>query len=538
MSRKFLLPAIISILFSGSVQGQHMLHLLRADGNCRLMVDGRPFIITGGELGNSTASSLTYLNRYWQRLEDMKLNTVIAPVYWELFEPEEGRFDYTQIDGLIQGARAHKLKLVLLWFGTWKNSMSCYVPGWMKTDQRRFPRTRNSAGVSAEIITPFSQNALAADKAAFVKLLTHLRQVDNVQHTVLMIQVENEIGMLPEARDHSAYADSAFKQPVPKELINYLVNHKNSLLPETLNKWAANGYKTNGSWSEVFGNDIYTDEWFTAWYFGRYVNEIAEAGKKIYPLPMYLNAALNGPGKKPGEYPAGGPLPHLYDVWKAAAPAIDMLSPDFYNPDFKHWSDLYTRSGNVLFIPEHRFEEGVAAKALYAIGHYHAIGFSPFAIEGRNVADDESLDKAYQIIHEMTPLITAAPADRVEGVLLGKEDDTVKLKLGDYLLTIAHAYTLPWAAKDKNVKWPLTGAIIIATAGNEFYVGGTGVVITFKPLVPGMQAGILKDEEGAIINGKWQSGRRLNGDEDHQGRHLRIDAGTYGLQRILLYNFN
>lgn len=525
------------MLFCGSAGAQDIPHLSCKDGVCRLMVDGKPFVITGGELGNSTASSIPYLNGYWQRLEEMQLNTVIAPVYWELLEPTEGRFDYSQIDGLIQGARTHHMKLVLLWFGTWKNSMSCYVPGWMKTNQARFPRTRNSTGVSAEIITPFSKNAMEADRRAFVKVMTHLRQTDGTSHTVLMIQVENEIGMLPEARDHSAYADSAFKQPVPAQLINYLTSHRSSLLPETTSKWAANGYKTTGNWSEVFGDDIYTDEWFTAWYFGKYVNGIAEAGKKVYPLPLYLNAALNAPGKKPGQYPAGGPLPHLFDIWKAAAPAIDFFSPDFYNPDFKQWNDLYTRSGNVLFIPEHRFEKGIAAKALYAIGHYHAIGFSPFAIENKEVADDEGLDKAYQIIHEMTPLMASVAVNRVEGVLLSKEEDTVRLKLGNYLLTVAHAYTLPWAVKNTEKNWPLTGAVIVSVGDNEFYVGGTGIVITFKPLVPGAQAGILKDEECRIINGQWKPGRRLNGDEDHQGRHLRIDAGSFGLQHIELYNY-
>ncbi|MGZ4012606.1 MAG: GH35 family beta-galactosidase, partial [Flavisolibacter sp.] len=368
----------------------------------QLLVDSKPFIITGGELGNSSASSLEYMFPIWPKLRQMNLNTVVAPVYWELLEPAAGKFNFSLVDGLIQGARRSNLKLVLLWFGTWKNSMSCYAPEWMKVNQERFPRTKSSAGKSEEIITPFSKNALEADREAFVKLMQHIRHVDESQKTVLMVQVENEIGMLPEARDHSALANEAFGRDVPRDLINYLEVHKTTLVPEIKKLWEDKGARTSGSWEEVFGKSLATDEVFMAWYFGAYVNEVAKAGKETYNIPMYVNAALNRPGKKPGEYPSAGPLPHVMDIWKAAAPSIDFLSPDFYNPDFKHWCDLYTRVSNPLFIPEHRFEAGVDAKALYAIGHYKAIGFSPFSIESTKKPDEEPIGKAYDIIHQLS----------------------------------------------------------------------------------------------------------------------------------------
>jgi hypothetical protein len=353
-----------------------------------------------------------------------------------------------------------------------------------------------------------------------------------------MMQVENEIGMLPSARDHSKAADVAFSRQVPAKLVGYLNAHKDKLAPELQKRWQDAGLKTSGTWEEVFGNGLATDEMFMAWYFAIYANEVTKAGKAIYPLPMYVNAALNAPGKQPGKYPSGGPLPHLIDVWKAAAPAIDLLSPDFYNPNFKYWNDRYTRPDNALFIPEHRFEESVDAKAFYAVGHYKALGFSPFAIESENKLTAGELGKSYDIIHQLSGEISKAKKNgSMEGVLLSKDADTIKLQMGDYILTVAHDLTLGWSPKAKEANWPLTGGIIIALSNNEFYVGGTGLVISFKPRNETQRAGIQSVDEGVFVNGKWRAGRRLNGDEDHQGRHLRIPTGEYGIQRIKLYSY-
>jgi beta-galactosidase GanA len=509
-------------------------HLLKRGNYAQLIVDNKPFIITGGELGNSTASSARFMDSIWPKLKKLNLNTVIAPVYWELTEPVEGEFDFQLVDDLISNSRKNNFKLVLLWFGTWKNSMSCYVPEWMKMDQQRFPRTQNSTGKTEEIITPFSLNALQSDKKAFIQLMRHLKEIDSKQQTVVMIQVENEIGMLPEARDYSSAANDAFNKPVPAALINYLESNKNSLLPEIKQVWGSKGFKTSGSWEDVFGKSLATDELFMAWYFGAFVEEIAKAGKNVYDLPMYVNAALNRAGRKPGEYPSAGPLPHVMDVWKAAAPSLDFFSPDFYNPDFKYWNDLYTRSSNPLFIPEHKFEPGVDAKALYAIGHYKAIGFSPFSIESTNQPEKEPIRNAYQIIQQLSGEIGKANPQNLEGVLLSLEQDSVTINHGYYVLTVTHPYNLSWAPKTND--WPLTGGIIIALPNDEFYVGGTGLVISFKS-ISGSQVGILKIDEGKFVNGIWQPERRMNGDQDHQGRHLRIDVNDYSIQRIKLYQY-
>jgi beta-galactosidase GanA len=345
--------------------------------------------------------------------------------------------------------------------------------------------------------------------------------------------------MLPSARDYQDLATAAFQKPVPAELIQYLQQNKEKLVPEFLQIWKNQGYKTSGNWEAVFGKGLHTDEIFMAWYYSKFANKITAAGKKIYPLPMFVNAALNRPGREPGNYPSAGPLPHLMDVWKAAGPAIDFLAPDFYNPDFKHWNDLYTRQGDPLFVPEHRFDPTVAAKAIYAIGHYNALGFSPFSIESTEKPSEEGLGKMYQLIESLTPLISSNQGKgKIEGVLLDKTNVETIVRMGKYEFTFKHEFTLGWSPGASAAEWPMAGAMLIQTGEDEFYLAGTGVVVTFKPVSdPALNIGILKVDEGAFENQQWKVLRHLNGDQTHQGRHVRIPYGQYGVQRVELYGY-
>lgn len=512
--------------------------LVKSGKTVQLLVDGKPFLILGGELGNSSSSSIAYMKPIWPKLKQMNVNTVFMPVYWELLEPEEGKFDFALIDRLLSDARKVNLKLVPLWFGAWKNSMSCYAPAWVKKNTTRFPRATDKNGVPQEILTPFSQNNLMADKKAFVTFLQHLKDVDSKQQTVIAIQVENEIGMLPDARTYDAAANAAFSAPVPKAFLTYLTANKATLVPELKTFWEQNGSKTAGNWEAVFGKSLATDELFMAWYYADFVQQLATAGKTVYSLPMYVNAALNRPGAKPGQYPSAGPLPHVMDAWVAAAPAIDIFAPDFYNPDFKQWSDLFTRTTNPLFIPEIRFEQGVDAKAFFAFGHYNCLSFSPFSIESTTHPEAEPIGKAYGILKQLTPLISKQqPAGNVSGFLLQKDSAAIVTTVGDYRFTAKHDYTLGWSAGAKDSTWPQTGGLVIAVTPGEFYVAGTGLVLTVEPVQPNKKAGLLQVEEGRFESEKWMVERRLNGDQTHQGRHIRIPGGEYGIQHVKLYTY-
>lgn len=538
ISGNYFFSLFVLLLCYSKPYSQSIPHLQKKGTSQQLIVDGNPFLILGGELGNSTASSLDYMRPFWKKFKAMNLNTILVPAYWDLMEPEEGKFDFTLIDSIINTSRKNNLKVILLWFGSWKNSMSCYAPAWIKTNEKRFPHAQDRTGKGLEILSAFSKNNLDADKKAFSELMKHIKETDQSQ-TVIMVQVENEIGMLTEAREYTADANKAFNNEVPKELMDYLIVNKDSIVPELKEHWKKTNFATKGNWENVFGKSLATDELFQAWYYAKYTNAVAEAGKKEFRVSMYVNAALNYRNVQPGQYPSAGPLPHLMDIWQAAAPAIDFLSPDFYNPYFKHYCDLYTRRNNPLFIPEIRFEPSNAAKVFYAIGHSQAMGFSPFSIESTEHPEGEPIAKSYSILSQLSPeILKYSGTGKMDGVLLDTSTKKQEIVLGNYKLTVSHDYTLGWSPEAKNPDWPMSGAIIIQENENNFIVAGTGVVVTFTiNNTNNKSAGILQAEEGIYKNGKWIPGRRMNGDQDHQGRHVRIPVGEWGIQKVKLYKY-
>jgi len=513
---------------------------LRQQGNAtQLVVKGKPYLVLGGELGNSTASDPAYLRSAWPVLQSMHLNTVLAPVYWELVEPEEGIFDFALVDSLIAGAEQHQMRLVLLWFGTWKNSMSCYVPLWVKKDFNRFPRARDNQDRGLEMLTAFSEENLQADLRAFTALMKHIREVDKKQ-TVIMVQVENEIGMIPVASDFHKAANAAFTSPVPMELMSYLQQKKDSLDSAIKERWAQSGYKSSGSWEDVFGISHATDEIFMAWHYAVYANRIAEAGKHEYPLPMFVNAALNRPHKNPGEYPAGGPLPHLMDIWKAGAPAIDFLSPDIYFPNVDHWIKQYHRPGNLLFIPEIMRSPNNAAQAFYIVGQHDALGLSPFSIESAENPETERLTQAYDLLEQLAPMILDHQGKgTMAGVMLDNNNAAETRVLDNYRFNFsfepADRYAYKGNLKDSGFH---TGGIILSVAPDEYIIAGSGLIVTFESaLQDNMLVGIGSIDEGRFENGKWIPGMRLNGDQSHQGRHMRLPNDRFSIQRVKLYRY-
>ena len=512
-------------------------HLKQQGTATQLIVDGKPFLMLAGETGNSSASDLKYLDSIWPKIVKMNLNTLLVPVYWELIEPVEGKFDFSLVDGAIKGARKHHIKLVFLWFGSWKNSMSCYAPLWVKENQARFPRARDARGRAQEIMTPFSEANLKSDARVFAALMKHIRTVDANDHTVVLVQVENEIGMIPDARDHSKEADEQFGAAVPNELLAYLQKNKETLTPRLKSAWESSNFRTSGTWEEVFGKGLHTDELFMAWYFARYTNAVAEAGKREYPLPMYVNAALIRPGYKPGQYPSAGPLPHLFDVWKAGAPAIDFLSPDIYFKTFVEWTTPYDRPGNPLFVPEVANTQSTA-NAFFAIGQLNAIGYSPFSIESLEDPGNNDVSRAYDVLKQLTPLINANQGKgTMAGALLDSASQKARIELGEFVFNVRHEYSWPYGAKNQGEN-PRYGCMIIMTSPGEYFIAGRGVVITFEPRAnDGSIAGIGIMDEGRFSGGKWIPGLRMNGDQTHQGRHMNLPGHTYNIQKVKLYKY-
>lgn len=524
-------------------------HLLSQGDATQLIVHDQPFMIRGGELGNSTASNLDALSPHWKKFEAMNLNTLVAPVYWDLIEPEEGKYDFSLVDGLIHEARNHNMKLVLLWFGSWKNSMSCYVPSWVKIDTNRFPRCEDREGAKLEILSPFDSNNVEADAQAFAKLMNHVRKIDADQQTVVMVQPENEIGMIIHARDHSARSTELYSSEVPKALVSYIKTHRDALTPELLRAWSSSKFSEQGNWVELFGDTPQAEEFFMAYYFAKYTQIVTAAGKAEYDLPMYVNAALIRPGYQPGQYVSAGPLPHLIDIWRAAAPSINFIAPDIYFPNFVEWTQRYTQSGNPLFIPEAVRNNDAAVNAIYAFAEHDAIGYSPFGIESIGKQAAALLEDSYQLIAQLESLILAKQGTGEMRGFLQESPQQIRplqIRLGGYEMLVAFEYALPPSLADGVInetgdtspvgRLP-AGGLVIQLAEDEFLFAGIGITITFDSLKGGMKAGIIEAEKGTFQDGVWKNQLWMNGDQTHQGRHIRLVPGEFSIQRVKLYQY-
>jgi len=491
-------------------------HLRKQGTATQLIVDGQPFVMLAGELHNSSASGVEYMRTLWPKLRELGLNTVLAPVSWELIEPREGEFDFTLVDALIEQARTHHHRLVLLWFGSWKNGVSSYAPGWVLQDTKRFPRALGSADRNTkDILTPLSEANRKADAAAFARLMRHVKEADAREHTVVMVQVENEVGIMPEPLDLSAEGDAAFASPVPQELMQYLAKHEKQLHQELLRLWTIAGAKPSGTWAEVFGAGPEAAEVFSTWHYARYIDSVAEAGKVEYPLPMFVNAWLDRGGKI-GTYPTGGPVAHVHDIWRAAAPHIDVLAPDIYG-EFKQVAEDYTRNGNPLLIPEIGAGPDAAARVFWAIGRHNALGFSPFGIESLDA--DHPLVASYRILGQLMPVITAAQGTgRMIAVCRQDGDPALQPQaIGTYRANVSYVEHLP-------ERYPPVGGLIIQTGDKEFLMAGYGFGVRFEATTPGPKSTqISKVELGHFdAAGRWVHELRLNGDESGANCQPRI----------------
>ena len=540
-------------------------HLRKQGTATQLIVDGKPFLALSGELLNSSATSVEYMKPIWPKLAAAGLNTVIAGVSWNQIEPQEGKFDFSVLDGILRDARSSKLRLMLIWFASWKNGLSSYPPDWVKKDFQRFPRIQIQGGKTIELLSTLSQANRDADARAFAALMRHVKEVDSRDRTVIMIQVENEVGVLLDSRDRSDGANKAFDGPVPQELMGYLQQHKDTLAPEFRDVWKAAGFKTSGTWEQVFGNgrpasfpvpvrvdsppykpadlDSFrqvrwaADEIFMAWHYARYVNAVAAAGKKEYNIPMYVNQWLQQPNYPwPGVYPSGGPSPQVHDVWRAGAPSIDILSPDLYLQYFAEVCARFTRNGNPLFIPETEAGADGAAKVLYAFGRHDAIGFSPFGIDGHRAPDD-NLTSSYSLISQLAPLIVEHEGNgTMSAVLLSQDDPPQKIRLGNHTIEASFQFGPHPGVPVTRQARPLAAAIFIVTGPDEYYVAGNGVGLTFSPNTPGPELdGLATVEEGRFVNGRWTPGRQLAGDETVQGQYVSL--WNKGIQRVTLHRY-
>lgn len=523
-------------------------HLTVINGVRRLVVKGRPFLLLGGELHNSSSSCASYMEPIWQRLVQMNLNTVLVPISWALIEPEENQFEFGLVDELIMKARQNNLKIVFLWFGSWKNLVSTYTPEWVKTNPKRFPLYISKSGAKYQMLSSFSKENSTSDSRAYAALMKHIKQVDSKDQTVIMMQVENEVGTESGEKDCSKVAVEIYEKEVPKELLSYLQKHKEGLIPEFQQVWAEYGNKKSGTWKELFGEGIAGNQIFMAWHLAKYIGAVIDAGKSEYDIPMFVNAAIGRQDEKLGTYPSGGPLPFVMDVWRAAAPKLDLLCPDIYYGDFIGHCQKYTQSGNPLLIPETRAGEIGAANAVTAFANFNAIGFSPFGIDGnmKEPINEEPVSQIYKLLRQLAPMILSSEANKqMIGVIVDSNQTGKSACLDDYTFS-CNLRRERLASESPKLGY----AVLIQIKPGEFIVAGKNIDVEFSLLEKTNHVtAILSAEEGDFQNGTWTPRRWLNGDEimvsysfsklfeeGKSGNGLKFNK-SLSVQRVRLYQY-
>ncbi len=510
----FVLVITVGLNFGQGVSGE-IPRIVEKNGRHALLVDGKPFLILGGQAHNSSGWP-GMLPKVWSAVETMHANTLEVPIYWEQVEAQNGKFDFSLVDTLLKQGREHNVHLVLLWFATWKNGSSHYMPEWMKREPSKYPNVTGRNGQTVDSPSPHISAAMDADAKAFAAVMGHLKGADP-QHTVLMVQVENEPGAWGSVRDYSLEAQKLFQGPVPAELL------KSEVL-KALNKHVV----SSGSWKEVFGDDA--DEYFQAWSVARYVGFVAAAGKAVYQLPLYVNAALRDPLSNPNAstYESGGPTDNVIPIWKAAAPAIDLVAPDIYLPESERALkviELYDRTDNTLFVPEIGLNEEYV-RYFYAVLAHGGIGFSPFGIDdnGQDTKESEIEEHLAPITMEYAmadPMMRELAKWAFEGKIkaaVEREDHAPQvIDLGSWQATISFGISL--RRSEQINSRPIGKAMIVQLGENEFVLIGSLCHFTFKPV--GANQGkawqYLKVEEGHYENGVFKLLRIRNGDETDWG---------------------
>lgn len=503
-----------ALLLAGPLAAQDSRFVPTSAGKPQLVVDGRPFLVMGIQLNNSSGFP-AILRDLAPAIRRSHANTVMAPIGWESIEPEEGRFDFSVVDGLIAEARAQKVRLALLWFGTWKNANMSYAPAWVKRDPMRFPRVIDAGGKPIEVLSPIAAASREADARAFAALMKHLKAIDGKQRTVIMVQVENEAGTLGADRDHSPAANALFDAQVPADM---------------------QGAKP-ASWSANYGERA--PEAFMAYHTARYIGAVAAAGKAAYDLPLYANVwPREQPGLlRPGDSsPSGGAVSWLLPQWRAFTPAIDVIGVDNYDTNVAPYTEIaraYDVPGNPLFVPETGGSIAHARHAFWTIAQPYSVGISKFGIgedfglkDGKAAEEPIALD--YRLLADAAPFLlplrdaghvrVAVEEDGMANIPMAFEGVDLVARFGE----VRDGYGGPRGQGNADV----SGRVIVAEAApDRFLITGASANLKFAPKL-GQRGSVqlVTVEQGHFEDGRWVRERLLNGDETAFGLILPAEG--------------
>lgn len=535
MKRVLFLGTLLLFLVSFNIKSQDIPFLQKKEGHATcFVVDGKPMLLMAGEPLNSTGSYPARLNEVLAEMKTAHYNTALIAISWQMIEPSEGQFNFNCVDSLLAIAKKNNIKIGLLWFGAWKNGISPYAPSWVLGNTKRFERVRTQGGENTKTLSVFCDETKEGDAKAFASLMKYIAENDS-ERTVIMVQIENEIGVLGQTRDFGKKADKAIEENVPDQLLDYITSHRESLEIEILEKWKENGSKTSGTWTEIFGESSLTDLFFMAWNYSRYVNYVCGKGKEVYPLPMFVNCWMSQKRPQPiipGKFPSGGPVLQVLDIWKAGAPNIDFLSPDIYDDQaFYIHTKNFHRSDNPLFIPEMHMQEG---RATYVFAEYDAMGISPFGLDGHA----GNITKEYEFLEMMMPVILENQGTRkMRGFIRWTpESESLEFKFDDdvtIVIDFNKRTHLTAGRNDKEQKLPPAYGLLILTSNNDFIVGGLNVYVSAKSTNPNKEVWLNNVREGIFDeNGEWKQLGIRNGDE---AGFLNFDTPHYSIGKYQGY---
>jgi len=497
--------------------------LLHQNNHFSLRIDEKPYIILGSEVHNSACSSEEYLDNVWRRAQEINCNTIFMPVYWYELEPEEDQFSDEKISFLLKEARKIGRKLVFLWFGAWKNGRSTYVPAWIKKDTERFPRVKDASGRSLNILSMFRSQLQECEEKAFHHFIEYLRKVDSDFFTVIAIQIENEVGILGSARDYSDGAEIAFSEQVPCQLME-IFNRQGY--------FACSQNKSIHSWKDLPIDNA--DEIFMVWHYARYINHLAGIVQQNYSLPTFTNVWLPGSDDEiPGEYPSGGPVPRVLDIWKMAAPDVSFIAPDIYSFQFGDVAKIFSRPDNPLFIPETRRDQWAAANLYLAVGRYQCLAYSPFGLEsiGENksfitqrihtdpndknvssMAVKKYLSMSYKIFQNAMPtLCKKYGTQEIQGFAQKEQCLSESFQLGEYQIEVAYYHEINTI--DEYI--PAAG-IVLREAPDRLIFIGYGFRARVCLASGNQSLDFISIENGYYDDtSRWHKELELNGDEQH-----------------------